>query len=534
MPPTLRSSARLALKNVANVAHTRTRGLPSGRKGELVTSSRKGAKSKSHALEPKPLSIAQRLPFDVLSEIFEICVLHNPYKRETDRRQKGRPYCIIQNAPWVFTYVCAHWREAATSCHALWRHVRIDANNLLDLVSPGRASLLQLYIGRSGNLRLDVILYCRIIDVDDKFNNNTLLPILLQHSDRFQFLSLRTWPHCLPYFSLLLKGRLSSLKILRLYMICSPKENMENSPRSIVDMFAVAPLLENASIRISANRQRFTFRVHSLRQLSVPVSAVPDFQLLTTVEECNLYVNQLARQLVGNNFTSHSLRSLSLKEPFLIRPTGASQVLRSLDLPKLDSLSIQACKKAEVGPSVINLLERSKCKLTNLTLEICDLKNHELQRIFILCPGLVRLRVTSPLGRPLIRRLRNDLPDVSPLLSRLEVFDMYSSRKKMAGSFLTEPFLVLCKAIQTRGYQDNAALQEMPSVKLRELHMQNEFRVGKANAKVKKTMMNLVEKGLKVFVRERLLSLEDLKADNPAIDRHEDNDGDESEWEGVQ
>ncbi|THU96775.1 hypothetical protein K435DRAFT_965845 [Dendrothele bispora CBS 962.96] len=453
------------------------------------------------------IPIVQRLPFDVLSEIFENCIFSNySLLEDSDARRKGRPFWVIKNSPWVLSQVCAHWRVATQRLRNLWTHVQIDAYKESDLTSSSRAQLLALFLERSGDAELDVFVNCKIPDVED----NVIYPTLLQHSHRFRFLSFKAPPRCLRYFKPI-QGNLRSLRKLRLFIIHPGK-----TPRKVVQLFSDAPLLENVKIRESGDRQRFAFRAHQLREVVAPISAISDLRLLTTLKECKLFINKSSWVLMkGKTLNSSSLCSLSLEEPFLLRAGNLARLLNSLVLPSLVSLSIRTRDKTNLCSSIGSFLLRSQCRLTNLDIEVKHLEPDDLEQLFHLCPGLLRLRLSTRMKRSIIQLFHRD-PSGSDtcLLPRLETLDMSASRFK-SESYLPHDFFILCRTIWLRGFEDDVDLQTTGLVRLKELHVHTRFEAGKASHKVKRMMTALAEKGLNIYLRGNLLSLADLRTDSP-------------------
>ncbi|KAK0186881.1 hypothetical protein F5146DRAFT_146855 [Armillaria mellea] len=58
---------------------------------------------------------ASTLPYDVLREIFTICVASHPPSSD-----------FLASPAWTLTQVCAHWRSAGVSLAALWGRVHVD------------------------------------------------------------------------------------------------------------------------------------------------------------------------------------------------------------------------------------------------------------------------------------------------------------------------------------------------------------------------------------------------------------------------
>ncbi|THU76683.1 hypothetical protein K435DRAFT_897880 [Dendrothele bispora CBS 962.96] len=458
-------------------------------------------------------SAAQSLPSDVLFVIFDVCLSSSFIQTDSDLSEaEGQPYWLVKNPPWVFTHVCTHWRRAAISRRSLWTHVRINVSEFQGFDTPGQARLLEVYLARSGELELEVYINLMIPFVQ----NNVVLPILLRHSSRFGSFSLTTFSESLPYFASI-QERLDSLKSLYLDVICQSSSQISRSP---IQFFSIAPLLEVVTIQPSDNRQKFPFTTHRLRKLSAPMSAISNFELLTTIGECILHVDQVGHQFFNKVMTSFTLQSLTLYEHSPVMTGRASLLLTSLLLPNLVSLAIQASDNPSIGSSIKTLLLNSKCKLRNLDIEARGFSSNDAGEILQLCPDLVRLRLTTPFSPFTVQQLQKN----TLFLPKLETFDMTATEFKSV-LYLPADLLSVCDAFRGRCFAGNTSTQTKGPVPLKEFYFASQFDVSQD---VSEGLAEMVKSGVKVYVEGRLLGLEDLNVDGlaVAITEHEGKVGD--------
>ncbi|THV02170.1 hypothetical protein K435DRAFT_852988 [Dendrothele bispora CBS 962.96] len=434
-------------------------------------------------------SAAQRLPSDVLFVIFDVCLSSSFIQTDSDLSEaEGRPYWLVKNPPWVFTHVCAHWRRAAISRRSLWTHVRVDVSETQGFDAPGQARLLEVYLARSGELELEVNINLMV----PLALTNVVLPILLRHSSRFESFSLTT-------FSVLLNRFRTS-------------PQYRNISRNPIQFFAIAPLLEDVTIQASDSRHRFPFTTHRLRKLSAPMSAISNFELLKTIEECTLYVDQVGHQFFNNTMTSLTLQSLTLHERSLVTTGRVSQLLTSLLLPNLVSLAIRASDNASIGSSIKTLLVDSECKLTNLDIEARGLSSNDLEEILHLCPHLIRLRLTTLLSSSTVQKLEKN----TSFLPKLETFDMtLESSKSGLYMYSHVDLLPLCDAFRGRCFAGDTSIQK--PVPLKEFHFASQLDISNSSEGLRKGVAKMVKSGIRVYVEGRLLGPEDLNVDEPAV-----------------
>ncbi|THU96763.1 hypothetical protein K435DRAFT_891286 [Dendrothele bispora CBS 962.96] len=320
-----------------------------------------------------------------------------------------------------------------------------------------------------------------------------------------QFLSLRTLPQCLPWLKLL-QDNLPSLRKLQLEMIC---KNSGPTPRNPIQLFRVAPLLEEVSIwSLSGNCQPLALDQHRLYRLEAPMSAISDIRLLTTLQDCSLYLNQAGHRLFQQTLTSYSLQNLALREHPDINTGSALRLLDSLLLPNLRRFSIRTCDNALIGSNIRKFLARSGCDLMDLDIDIHGLYFGDLVEIFRLCSELRRLRLITPPCPSLLEQLR-PVPgsdSATCLLPHLEILDLSSA--KYGIRHFEHDFPELCRTIWIRGFEDNLGPNMTGLVKLQELHLWTGGDLTGASFKLRSTMTGLIERGLKVYDSDVLLDMD--------------------------
>ncbi|THU96764.1 hypothetical protein K435DRAFT_838974 [Dendrothele bispora CBS 962.96] len=513
----LHTSFRFILGDILNTGHSQRRDdEPPTAQGGLLENK---PESDVHAFElMRSASVAQRLPLDLLLEIFETCVFSNPYQDDEVRptKKKGRPFWLRGNAPFNLSQVCRYWRETALMHRRLWKHVHLRISShrpwARAQTDSRRVKFLELYLERSGNAKLAVTILCTL----PKVTENLLLPVLFQHSHRIEFLSFKSTPSCFDFCgSESVRGLLKfdSLKTLQLHII---RRDFMTALPCTVRLFNEAPLLEDVNMRATGRHQEITFREHNLRQLSAPLSSI-DLQLMTTLEECSLYVASSVMQFFSikdNKLTCRFLRVLALQDHPNKETLNISRLLDMLVVPHLKSLSVKNRENPSLGGKIRSFLNRSHCSLTNLDVDVRGLKRDDIEELVRLCPLLERLRFTTPLRRSLIRQLRNEPNDsagssggvVTCLLPELEIIDL-SAPKHRAGPYLQNDFLMLVKMIETRGYAGDTTTTTTtmvtgPVSRLRQLHVHNGFNVRTASQRLRNKLWELAEKGLEVYTSE--------------------------------
>ncbi|TDL28973.1 hypothetical protein BD410DRAFT_255057 [Rickenella mellea] len=85
---------------------------------------------------------AQRLPADILIEIFTQCLPKSHMLRPSDR-----------DGPLVLTWVCQSWRSTALYCPALWNALSVMQKKAF---TPPQAKILDTWINRSGSSLLSI------------------------------------------------------------------------------------------------------------------------------------------------------------------------------------------------------------------------------------------------------------------------------------------------------------------------------------------------------------------------------------------
>ncbi|KAJ7355815.1 hypothetical protein DFH08DRAFT_690772, partial [Mycena albidolilacea] len=164
----------------------------------------------------------QRLPFEILGEIFSLMVRPMFLPAETE------------NAPWLFTRVCRRWSAVALATPALWSRVTLELD---PDVTEGSLSLTNLCFQRSGQVPLTVT----VIQEDGVCNSHPLLDVVFSSSER--------WRIAVLYINLppiqqitSIHGSLSALTTL---LISVQLRTDQGFDEEFLNVFSIAPQLRS-------------------------------------------------------------------------------------------------------------------------------------------------------------------------------------------------------------------------------------------------------------------------------------------------
>ncbi|KAK0193151.1 hypothetical protein F5146DRAFT_1223153 [Armillaria mellea] len=162
----------------------------------------------------------RRLPEEILLRIFEIGSRHD------DNSADPKHW-----APWVFSYVCHHWRVLTHSSPSLWARLYVNFASL-----PPR-NLLTIFLSLSENVPLEITLDAREFgDEGKEVLHNAIIPLAHRWSDLTIMITKNTIFEFLP-----IADRLPILKSLRITVV--PDYESSQPASGPIHMFSSAPLL---------------------------------------------------------------------------------------------------------------------------------------------------------------------------------------------------------------------------------------------------------------------------------------------------
>lgn len=366
------------------------------------------------------LSPLRRLPADILGEIFLAC------------REKHSPHTFLEtnsldtrDFPWVLVRVCSRWRSVGNSLRALWSSISInlDAAPLTD----ASAFLLDLCIQLSGKTLLSVQLRAKSFDIPPGWEP---LQTLLSSSYRWKSVVLELTPASIPSLSSL-HGALDSLRVLDLQIEYDGSDDLDVQASNV---FEIAPHLHIVRAAVEDISSRFSIPWHQLSEylyLYTDYNGVHAFpqhldilRRTPDIQKCDLDCGA-ETEYTGQIITLTKLRGLYLVEKEF---EGIAALVRHLALPALDDMDLEG-DWVDVNP-ILSLLDRSQCRLTELTLRMPYLTADDLIRLLHCVPSVQQLSVREGscfndevVNRLAFRPIEGGLP-LLPSLLRLELDEL--------------------------------------------------------------------------------------------------------------
>ncbi|KAJ7093273.1 hypothetical protein B0H15DRAFT_831872, partial [Mycena belliarum] len=279
------------------------------------------------------LSIARRVPTDILVEIFQRTVPDEPRKRHTER------------SPWVLGRVCSRWRLICRSLPKIWVH--------LDHKLP--LKMLEVHLARS---------LPHLLTVEIGFPDTPSLRLLLASSKRWETADVdMPW---LPFIEDMLHAHWQFPALRRL------KYN-DKSGQHALKAFSIAPALRDVVLSGNASLE---LPWAQLERLSMKFSATIGLAELRTAK------NLVELTIMGRPYPVEPCADLELPHlrTLLIKD---GKFLPSLVLPALEDLYISV----DIS-SVPAFIERSGCPLTRFTTDV-QCKSGDVLAILERAPGLV-------------------------------------------------------------------------------------------------------------------------------------------------
>lgn len=363
-------------------------------------------------------SPVQRLPQDVLSEIFLECV---------PRRDPGNFLTVFEKAvdtfdmslgPWVLAQVSHRWRAAALNFPKLWSFINVTSDIKERDVTKFDRSLNTLLL-RSAHYPLSIYIDSSIEELWD-----SLLSRLLPHSPRWRDIEIIAKP---TFFNLLavVQGRLPLLRSAKLNVTFHGRE--VNFFPIILDVFESCPRLRDVKVIDSSSPIRLLPGLpwSQLTRFSGTYFAFQHLLYLrcaSCLVECSLSIDSAPNELR----VSHDDPTVRLPKLAVLILDGDISFLDRLFLPVLNSLTLN-CSLKSMDP-VLGLIRRSPCELTYLRLDSTDYRDRDLAAILQTTPRLKSLSLeyegNTPSGASLFTWLAagpNQQPLLLPYLSTFAI-----------------------------------------------------------------------------------------------------------------
>ncbi|KAF9478373.1 hypothetical protein BDN70DRAFT_48545 [Pholiota conissans] len=365
-------------------------------------------------LSPTPpfVPLAQSLPFELLSEIFSIC-LHN-FSSDSDSLRPDHP-------PWTFAKVCRHWRAVCLSSPLLWvRFPRLNTNSENSRNDAFRGLLrTSLELSNPAPYKLHLTTYSH---PDQDWELPPLLSDLLPYIDRCEELTIAMNEYIIEKLHQL-QWKLNTLCILSLRFYGPSRDFDTGSTPKLTIFDKDVPCLESVTVELVPHSSSYHFTIPTLFKfdyIRLPWGQLTSFSAIYFSNHSALEALRNAPMLRECSFTGmwdaplpsitvsetsanplqpvihRRLRSLALQKigavfggdinPF---PTFLSQ----LTAPKLLKLKITVgLLREHYAAHVLAFIERSSCSLISLTLHAENARHH-LTQILSLIPRLRDLEI---------------------------------------------------------------------------------------------------------------------------------------------
>ncbi|KAJ7767259.1 hypothetical protein B0H16DRAFT_354357 [Mycena metata] len=400
------------------------------------------------------VSLARRLPEDVLREIFLACL-----------PSAGNPVMSSREAPMLLVQVCSNWRKIAFATPQLWSSLHVVVPNVARLRDLTTA--VDAWLARSGVLPLSITLAVSAACEPASDNVATMIDVLANFSQRWKRIKLTLSPRTI--LTPLTNLHASDVPLLESIAFTSVGSGFWQNLVMPLDIpwrtinFLRTPSIRSASFAsLGGNFLGLTLPWPTLQSLSLTTGNIKDstsFHLTTTMalvilrqcpnlKKCMLCITSDRNSVENDPKTQPPPLTLSHLKEFKVDNREHSQanavfLFRSLRCPELKSFGYRGPKYGGQLPfismfSAIHTLER-------LTVDIKGLARVAFLDCLELLPSLTSLRLegggdydpwSSPSahwGRenPLVSandilrhltpdpRASNDCP--CPFLTRLEV-----------------------------------------------------------------------------------------------------------------
>ncbi|KAK1221099.1 hypothetical protein PQX77_016146 [Marasmius sp. AFHP31] len=412
------------------------------------------------------LSPVHRLPAEVLALIFSFC---------SEAPGLVHPSCCPVALQVV--RVCGRWRDVGLGTPSLWSSIGITFQDWRDKARSLMA-LTQLFMERSKQSPLDLWIEFGTEDAADsdpgRESEHPLVPViaaLSRNCSRWRSVSIRIprsfAQHARLFFIGVQEQSFPSLR--ELHLLGTPGVGTSNSvlgfPDNLLGFFAHCPSLHILHVSARFLTHQLALPLQQIRTLSIRDSySTPALSFVALQPRLeNLMLSMVGGSLAAQAYNGHIISATIRKISAVLGGQKDVTTLNHLTLPTLTSLTMEATPaklaswKVWDESTIIDLMARSGCSLTSLSIKWIPMTDRQLIRLLEQTPTLSSLRIEEVPGKtpnaivtaPLLQRLvvdhedatlqcgRSLLPSLTDLtmvirgqgLVEREIFDVVSSRQ---------------------------------------------------------------------------------------------------------
>jgi F-box-like len=331
-----------------------------------------------------PAPPIQRLPYDILSDIFILSI--------PDNLQEGWRYTTrsFQCSVMLPGSICRHWRDVAISTPRLWSSISLQLNRS---TVDAHVNLTQMWLSRSGQHPLSLQLDGRWYGFDDPLAIHPVLDVVNRHAERWQHIdfemSYAMWKHTRP----------AKYRLIRLHTLLVSDLYLQPQWTTPIDTFEVAPQL--TSLTMGFNTSSYVLAA-PWTQISTLVSQGPSLnefykalQGAPNLIECGVYIDRYGGGLDPSYTTIQHVHLQILKVDARHR-NDSGPLFDRLSLPALRYFDYNQAFTPTCWPQrqFVSLISRSGCSLEKLVLHFQHgLRDDDLIECLRHMPSLVHLQL---------------------------------------------------------------------------------------------------------------------------------------------
>ncbi|KAF5368434.1 hypothetical protein D9758_002404 [Tetrapyrgos nigripes] len=349
------------------------------------------------------LSPVHRLPSELLSKIFGYCCKYN--------------FLDLAMPPASsLSMVCGRWREIALLSPSLWSSIYIlglptsdeedeegvdeEEERMKRDCITNRVRLC-LERSKSAPLKLDITIYSSHYSSEGCSLSNTVMRLLAEHSERWEEFSYKG-PECYAS-SAADRTHFPILRSLRLLTGPAQSGSHDQDPSLPLDRFRNCPALTSVYTDTVETEDRLQLPWASIRVLGLcdcsDASVLTILPSCLTLEELTLSevydtVNQTSPQRM---IVSDTIRTLSIFAPY----DDSVPNIQHFTFPRLSSINISHPATSPIH--LQQLIQRSSCSITSLSLDGLRLTDSQLTSLLRLMPELRTLEIGICEGYPIAR-----------------------------------------------------------------------------------------------------------------------------------
>ncbi|KAF5364108.1 hypothetical protein D9756_000082 [Leucocoprinus leucothites] len=337
------------------------------------------------------------LTVDVLTQIF---IIYNNVSRDRHNDYSN------QGIPWILGQICRSWRQVALNTPNIWNMFSLEIDE--KTADGDLPEMHQTLLARSANASLRISFEFSRYNEPIPGRPFRILEPLLERSTQWSTVLLRglSVPEIYRQFGPA-RDNLPALWSLKIYFRNKATRDSvvlpgERGLRNF-DFFKNAPVLNRVLLNNMADRQDHY-------DIMLPWNQIKTFSSYNTPD--NPFPDELDRQpnlesltAIYNEFlplTPRQIAHQNLRELYIYATHGIEDsfeqvtqlVVPSLELLVIIFMTMELRHKVSIIPTVISLIENSKCSLKSLAIEQnCDLHIDKLPTLFSLTPKLETLDI---------------------------------------------------------------------------------------------------------------------------------------------